>query len=157
MTATELLSRLEALHVELVPAGDRIRFRPASAVSSELRAEIRAYKPELIRMLGSPSETRALAAALPGGVTDAGPSLRVEDVCAMPLDEFARAQLVVEVHSRILEETVVFASDNAVVDPAERRPVYRAAELKLLARVDPQSLRVIHEVKKTFGGTVEPS
>ncbi len=53
-----------------------------------------------------------------GGVSATGPSLLTAEVCAMRLEEFARAGLVVEVWSSVLEETVVFASDDARVDPA---------------------------------------
>ena len=38
MTAAALVADLRARGVELVPAGDRLRFRPASAVPPESRA-----------------------------------------------------------------------------------------------------------------------
>ena len=70
---------------------------------------------------------------------------------------FAQARLVVPVYSEVLDETVVFASDNAIVDPAEHRPVYRAVELLELVDLDVEDLRRVHEIKKIFGGTIEPS
>jgi len=48
----------------------------------------------------------------------------------------------------------VFASDNAIVDPGERRVVYRAAELRELVGLGPADLRCLHNVKKIFGGTI---
>src|SRR6185503_10643717 len=50
--------------VELVPVGDRLRFRPASAVPPELRERLRVHKAEVLALL-APS-------ALPG---PAAPSL----------------------------------------------------------------------------------
>ena len=52
----------------------------------------------------------------------------------MSLERFARAGLVVKVRSTLLDEVVLFASDNAELPRDERRPVYRAAELRRLLR-----------------------
>ena len=75
----------------------------------------------------------------------------------MRLDKFASAGLVVTVYSEVLNETIVFASDNAVVDPGEHRPIYRAAELLEVLGLTPKDLRCLHRVKKIFGGTLKPS
>jgi hypothetical protein len=75
----------------------------------------------------------------------------------MRLSEFASARLVVEVRSDVLGEVVIFASDNAIVDPGERRVVYRAAELRDLLRIQPEGLRQIHRMKQLFRGTVTVS
>jgi hypothetical protein len=73
----------------------------------------------------------------------------------MRLDDFARAGLVVTVWSKVLGERIILASDNARVDPGELRTVYRARELRaLLGLSDPAELRRIHEVKRTFRGTI---
>jgi hypothetical protein len=53
----------------------------------------------------------------------------VTEVAGMSLERFARAGLVVGVRSTLLDEVVLFASDNARVAPDERRTVYRAADL----------------------------
>jgi hypothetical protein len=47
----------------------------------------------------------------------------------MPLSEFAQAGLVVQVHSRALGQSVLFASDNATIENDEGLSVYRASEL----------------------------
>ena len=73
----------------------------------------------------------------------------------MPLSEFARARLVASVWSEVLGEEVVLASDNAVLDPGERRPVYRASEALKLLGLSPRDLRQVHAVKQTFRGTIE--
>ena len=156
MNATDLLSALEARHIELVVAGDRLRFRPVEAVPSDLQEELRAHKAEVIELLKARSGP-GLAEALPGGVTEAHRSLLAADVVAMPLSEFARARLVVTVRSAVLDEVVVFASDNAAVDPGEQRVVYRAAELRELLGLSANELRAVHRTKKLFGGSILPS
>ncbi len=84
-----------------------------------------------------------------------GAGLLAGDPCAMQLADFACAGLVVEVWSEVLDEAVVFASDDACIDPGEPRPVYRARELLvLLGLKNARELRRIHEVKKTFRGTI---
>ena len=131
MNAAEILSELEARHVELAVNGDRLRFRPVSAVPAELREALRLHKAELLAMLRQ-RQTVALRDALPYGVAESQPSLLAAEITAMSLAEFAAAGLVVGVVPQVLGETVVFASDNAIVDPGERRVVYRAAELQEL-------------------------
>ena len=54
MTAVELLSELRALDVELAVSGDRLRYRPADALSPDLLADLQALKPELIELLRWP-------------------------------------------------------------------------------------------------------
>jgi hypothetical protein len=156
MTAADLLSELEARQVELAVAGDRLRFRPATAVPEDLREELRAHKAELLELLKTRSVPR-LEEALPGGVTEPRQSALIAEVVAMTLDEFAQAGLVVEVESRVLDEIVLFASDNAILDPGERRVVYRAQELREVLQYRPEDLRFVHNVKKVFGGTIQPS
>ena len=75
----------------------------------------------------------------------------------MPLATFAAARHVVTVRSELLGEVVVFASDNATVDPGERRVVYRVAELEVLSSLDAENLKRVHAFKKTFRGTVRAS
>jgi hypothetical protein len=58
----------------------------------------------------------------------------ITQVAGMTLERFARAGLVVQVRSTLLDEVVLFASDNARVPADEKRPVYRAADLDRLLR-----------------------
>ena len=51
MDALELLADLDRRGVELVPAGDRLRYRPATALDPGLRAELAAHKAELLALL----------------------------------------------------------------------------------------------------------
>jgi hypothetical protein len=146
MRAETLLHELESRGVELRPAGDRLQYRPPEAVTPELLRELKEHKGEVLEILwGRVGDSL-------GGVE--GKSLTVQEVCAMPLSQFANAGLVLEVRSAVLKETVIFASDNAVVDPGERRVVYRAAELEGLIGLGPRGLRRIHRVKRTFKGTI---
>ncbi len=51
MTACDLLAELQGRGIELAVAGDRLRFRPVSAVGPALRAALAEHKPELLRLL----------------------------------------------------------------------------------------------------------
>ena len=51
MTAEEVLSELRARHVELAVVGDRLRFRPATAVPEDLLTELREHKAEVIELV----------------------------------------------------------------------------------------------------------
>ncbi len=78
-------------------------------------------------------------------------------VAAMGLEEFARAGLIVRVHSRILGRDVLFVSDgitNAEIQEQEL-PVYRAADMRKLAilKPNPRHLRWLHEIRDVFQGT----
>jgi tubulysin polyketide synthase-like protein len=58
--AAELVERLRARGVELVPAGDRLRFRPADALSPEELDALRAHKSEVMALLTPPWQPPAL-------------------------------------------------------------------------------------------------
>lgn len=150
MEARALLAELERRGVELRAAGDRLRFRPPSAVPLALLAKLKARKPELLALLEA--ETATVAESLGGASAE---EVTAGAVLAMPLTEFAGAGLVVEVESEVLGERVIFASDDARLDPGERRVVYRAHELRALLPLQrPEDLRRVHAVKRTFRGTV---
>lgn len=153
MNAEELLARVEALGVVVSLDRESVLLRPRSRLTPELIEELADHKAELVDLLRARGVT-GLASTLPGGVTGAKPSLLATEVIAMGLSEFADARLVVAVRSALLDEVVVFASDNAIVDPGEQRVVYRAAELRELLGLSPKDLRAVHRVKKTFRGTV---
>lgn len=153
MTPRALLECVEALHVSISIEGDRLGLTPASSLPDELLVDLKENKAAIIQLLDRDS---ALGQAL-GGVVEAEPSLYAADICSMPLEEFANARLVVAVRSSVLNEVVVFASDNATIDPGERRVVYRANELEQLLHLGEAHLRSVHRIKKLFGGTVLPS
>ena len=153
MNATEVLAELSSRGVRVWPAGDRLRFFPAEAVPPGLLSKIRSHKVQLLQLVAGNPE---LAEALPGGI-EKPQSLTLAEVCAMPLEGFAQARLRVVVSSKVLGEEVLFASDNATVDPGERRVVYRAAELQAILGAKPEELCSLHAAKKAFGATLSPA
>jgi len=148
LNGAELLKEVERCGARLGVAGGRIFVEPAPAVGPDLLDELRAHKGELIALLEHVGDSL-------GGVR--GRSVKVDEICSMPLSQFAEARLVIEVRSRVLDETVIFASDNAAIDPGERRTVYRASELRELIGIGVDGLRQIHRAKRLFGGTINPS
>ena len=156
MNAEALLAQVEARGVVVTIECESLLLRPRSHLTPELIEALKAHKAELMDLLRARSGP-GVVDALPGGVTEAKRSLLAAEVVAMRLSEFARARLVVTVHSAVLNETVVFASDNSRVDPGEQRVVYRAAELRELLGLSAKELRSVHRTKKLFGGSIIPS
>ena len=62
------------------------------------------------------------------------PGRTVGTVAGMTLTKFARAGLLIKVHSELLDETVLFASDNASIAAGQTLRVFRAADLDGLLR-----------------------
>lgn len=157
MTPAELLATVKALGVGVTLDQQDLVLRPKSKLTPDLVDQLREHKGELVEMLKAGHGT-PLRDTMPGGVSESQPSLLVAEVVAMPLDDFASAGLVIEVQSEVLGgEAVLFASDNARLDPGERRVVYRAAEVRQLLGLRPADIRSVHRIKKGFGGTVIPS
>lgn len=66
-TPAALLAELTSLGIELQALGDRLRFRPQSAMTAELVARVKVHKPGLLALLaGTKTKTPAGAAATPG-------------------------------------------------------------------------------------------
>jgi hypothetical protein len=72
----------------------------------------------------------------------------------MPLSQFAQSGICREIHSKVLDERVIFAADNAEVPEDTPLVVYRAAELRELLGATPEKIRAVHEVKRSFDGEV---
>ena len=143
MTAAELLRDLEERDVRLALHGDRLQVdAPQGMITSELRQSLASHKPELVNLI------RQRDSALS----------REDAITAMDLDEFARADIVLRVHSTVLDQEVLFASDSLYESTRNSAdlPVYRASELRKLAilQPEPHSLRYLHEVKTIFNGTI---
>jgi hypothetical protein len=51
MLTAEVISEVKSRGVELFPVGDRLRFRPASALTTELVDELREHKDEILETL----------------------------------------------------------------------------------------------------------
>jgi hypothetical protein len=65
MTAAALVAALRAYGVELMPAGNRLRFRPASKVPPELLETLRQRKAEVLELLGSQPDGAGMSYAHP--------------------------------------------------------------------------------------------
>jgi hypothetical protein len=81
------------------------------------------------------------------------PPFDADQFAAMRVGEFARAGLVVKIHSGVLGTDVLFASDN--VPDSEISDlglaVYRAAEMRKLALWRPEPAGLVHAVKEVLG------
>ena len=73
MTAETLIAEFQALGVELKPAGDKIRFRPASVVPADLREKLRAHKAEVLAVLTSPGSVEP-ARPVPSALSSSWPA-----------------------------------------------------------------------------------
>ena len=154
MNVSELLSELESRGTRVEVHGDRLRIQPPESVDEALLEAIRAHKGELVELLRPEC---CVADAVAVGVEPEQWPITAAELLAMPLSEFAEARRVVRVVSSVLGEVVIFASDNAVVDPGESLVVYRAVELRELIGLSEEDLKTVHEVKRVFQGTIEPS
>jgi len=155
VTAEELLSEFSARGVVLRVEGDRLRFRPVDRVPPELQDELRQHKAQLLAILNGAGPT--VGHALPEGLRPIEWPLLGRGMLQMSLTDFAQGGLVVRVWSKCLMEKLVFASDNAILDPGEREVVYRASELRELLGMSATDLRWVHQVKRVFGGAIQPS
>lgn len=70
MNAQELLSELERLGVELEATGDGLRYRPRSAVSSELVVELKMHKRQVLALLLVEHDADSTADIVPPGGRD---------------------------------------------------------------------------------------
>jgi hypothetical protein len=77
MTALDLLTELQGRGVELVAAGDKLRYRPRSAVEPDLLPVMREHKADILRMLAQrPAAPPQQAFEFTDGPMDFG------DICA---------------------------------------------------------------------------
>ena len=78
-----------------------------------------------------------------------------ESIEQMPLSRFAMSGQFLQVHSKVLDEIIVLAADNADLPDLGDTAVYRAAEARLLVGLPPAEVRAYHEVKVFFDGIIE--
>ena len=71
------------------------------------------------------------------------------------LSEFLSERQVARVHSKVLDEDVLFAADDAEIPLDNDLAVYREAELRKLVGTTPDRLRHIHEIKKMIDGVID--
>ncbi len=108
-----------------------------------------------------PAEPAEGASAGSGG--SAGPVFQMssdpieggDSIEEMSLTEFARSGQFRRVHSKVLDEAIILAADNADLPDVGDTVVYRAAEARLLVGLPPEKVQAYHEVKIFFDGIIE--
>lgn len=154
MNCVHLIERIEATGARLRVDGDRLLLKAESPLPEPLLTALREYKTEIVSAL---THRPTVADSVGGTVEGCEMPATAADVATMPLEVFQHAGLALPFFSTALGDEVVLASDNAIVDPGERRVVYRAAEMWHMTSMRPDTLRTVHEVKRLFGGTVGPN
>src|SRR4030042_1131328 len=66
MTATDLLADMNRAGIELQADGDKLRYRPLSAMTPDLAERLKACKPELLALLNKTPDIPARPPARPG-------------------------------------------------------------------------------------------
>jgi hypothetical protein len=101
MMAEELLEALRRSGVQVETRGEVLHVEARrGALSPELLQSLRRLKTALLQLV-APAATRTVSETL-GGVSEFGPSQLIAEVCAMRLEDFPQAGLVVAVWSAVL-------------------------------------------------------
>ena len=136
MNTDTIIRRLDELGVSMQVNGDRLQLRPGSIVPEELQQEIKTHKIDLVDRLSIGPEARSEMTELLSQVREQG---------------------FVLLWSNVLQDTVAFVRDAAMIDRIPNSfTIYNVDELSVLFR-EPQpseaDLRRIHQVKK-YGGRI---
>lgn len=131
----EILNKLHEMGITISMVDNNLRFVPKDKITPELIEEINKHKTEIAASL---KDAKLLQ--------------------NMPLETFIKTDLVVRVASNVLGEDILFVSDSEIAEglKAEGFVIYTADELKAIVKLnpDPETLKVIHEVKNVFLGSV---
>ena len=77
------------------------------------------------------------------------------DLCHLILSRCSHiTDLRVKAHSKLLNETVLIAADDAEIGTDNNVGVYRASEMQLLVEKTPEELQAAHVIKKEFEGEI---
>ncbi len=139
MTAHEILTEIRSLGGHLEARGDRLHVEaPEGAVTQELKAELARNKPAVIAYLSSvqraEGDSRDCREASMRRLENAGVSIAIWDTGQMRL-------LVSAV------ETLRAIDDGGTV--------YSPKEMLMYVELSERERRMLHDVKRRFGGTVE--
>ena len=119
-TPAALLAELTALGIELQARGERLRFRPQSAMTAELVARVQVHKPGLLAMLAD-TKTPAGDAATPGFGSGVGDVLTATsytaDEARMLADAPADMRGVVESIERMFPGAELVSVQRAAPEP----------------------------------------
>jgi len=113
MTAADLVGRLQARGVALRAEGDRLRLRPAGAVSSAELEALRRHKSEILRLLAVESPRPAAATAIAAHADNALASLAagtLAEVCGPDPSPHVVAGIAWDVRDAIREIRAGIAS-----------------------------------------------
>ena len=80
---------------------------------------------------------------------------RPSTVEQMSLSQFAMSGQYRQVHSKVLDEIIIIAADNAELPDFGDTVIYRAAEARLLVGMSPDEIRAFHAAKVCFDGIIE--
>lgn len=147
-----ILQDLRRLGIEVAAAGDRLRYRPASAIPAHLLDGLRRHKAEILKLLT-------------GGTPELSASTLLTDavrVLAMPLDTFARAGQTLEIRVRWLDVTLFFVPDAAacgmlVTAGVSRGRIWTADELAMLMALPEHTTSTVQRLahaKLTLDGDI---
>jgi len=84
MTAIQTLFKVRRCSVTLVPAGDLLRFHPASALTPALIEELREHKQAILEILAPQNEARQDTGPRIGGVSEV---LELARACLGPVED----------------------------------------------------------------------
>ncbi len=138
----EALRELEKMGYFFQLKGEQVRFKhigeskPDPAVVRPLLEELKARKSEAIRYLQAREKVIDFATE------------------AKKVRETLQRTGLAKIYSETLGETVYFAKDDQAAKRAGSTVVYTIDELRLLAGVNREDLRQIHQAKKLFGGKI---
>ncbi|MCH9647747.1 MAG: hypothetical protein K0U98_05870 [Deltaproteobacteria bacterium] len=143
MSTKELTSELLNLALTIQVSGKTVRLRPKRLLDEAAVDKLRLLRAELLATLRD-QQAQLVKTLL-------GPPGREHRAA---FKSFAEGRRIFEAPWDLFGEPVLFASDNAELDPQETRPVYRAAELSQLVGLSRAELQRVHEIRKIFGGTI---
>ncbi len=151
MNAQALLTDIQQLGVYLEARGDKLHVEASENVlTSKLVAALKAHKPELLKLLSQPGKPRAIT-------DDEDQAAYTEPFNQAAMDAIKAGQPV-KVWSDVLTELVVWVRGEEerkeLLSQGCTLPIYTLGELTLVVKMDESSMKRIHQIKKTFNGTI---
>ena len=139
MTAADLVRAVEERGGTVEVAGDALIIRPKRVLTDELRAALKARKPEVIRYL---QERRP-------SWRDCTPEDAREEAAAY------KERGWIAIFSEVLREPIILARDEEAAKGApEGFVTYTEAEVMTLLMMTPEEMRTVHEAKRHFSGRI---
>jgi hypothetical protein len=145
VSAEELLAELRARGATVTTVAGRLRVEaPKGALTPDLRTALEARRGDLLKALGG------------------GPAPAVEQLLALPLDRFAEARQLLQVHVRWWPESLWFVPSSADAEDLRREGVSRGrvwtarelADLLAIPGLSRDAILTAAQAKLAFGGEV---